>query len=219
MDRHEQEQQSEDGHGAGKPHLLALCLLSLLALLTLSVLLASQSALGSTNLLTNPGFENGTSDWQPSYVITFTTSTLHVHSGEWAASLNSSGPAGGEIYISQDVDVVPGAAITLTGWVYKDERMFDRACLRIDWRNLQWPAVQDCLETNDDLYRLITVTAATAPTDTARIMALAIISEPTPPNPVYFDDLSLTSSVEATPTPTLPGTPFYLPLAVKNYPS
>jgi len=214
MDGHEQDRQSEDGHAAGKPHLLSLCLLSLTALLALSVLLASYSALGSTNLLSNAGFENGTSNWQPSFDITFTTSTQHVHSGEFAASLNKSGPIG-EIYIFQDVDVVAGAAITLTGWVYKNELMFDRACLRIAWPGSQSPDVESCLEANDDLYRAITVTSATAPTDTARIMAVANISTRDPQEPVYFDDLSVTSNIPPTPTPMA----FYVPLVVKSYPS
>lgn len=217
MDRHEQDQQSEGGHGAGKPHLLALCLLSLTALLALSVLLASYSALGSTNLLSNPGFENGTSHWYPSYGITFTTSTLHVHSGQWAASLIKT-DTGGEIRIFQDVSVVAGAAYTLTGWIYDDDAKYDQVCLRIRWRASDWlGAVQDCLEGEYDFYRPITLSSVIAPPDavTARIMAVADISTVSPQEPVYFDDLSFTSNIPPTPTPMA----FYLPLVVKSYPS
>ena len=217
MDRHEQDRQSEDGHAAGKPHLLALCLLSLTALLALSVLLASYSALGSTNLLSNPGFENGTSNWQPSFDITFTTSTQHVHSGEFAASLYKSGTIG-EIWIRQDVSVVPSAAYTLTGWVYNDDAKYDQVCLRIRWRASDWlGAVQDCLEGDYDFYRAITLPSVIAPPDavTARIMAVADISTASPQEPVYFDDLSFTSNIPPTPTPMA----FYVPLVVKSYPS
>lgn len=217
MDRHEQDRQSEDGHGAGKPHLLALCLLSLLALLTLSLVLAASTALESANLLTNGGFEDGTEGWTASSVATFVTVTDPVSSGNWAASLYKSGTIG-EIWIRQDVSVLPSAAYTLTGWIYDDDAKYDQVCLRIRWRASDWlGAVQDCLEGDYDFYRAITLPSVIAPPDavTARIMAVADISTASPQEPVYFDDLSFTSNIPPTPTPMA----FYVPLVVKSYPS
>jgi hypothetical protein len=218
MDGHAQGHQSEEGHMPRKSHLLALCLLCLTGFLTLSVLLASQGALGSTNLLQNPGFESGTADWYPLTGITFTTSTLHVHSGQWAAELNKSGTMG-EIWIWQNVSVVPSAAYTVTGWVYEDDPKFDKSCLRITWPgSTSSDSVEACLGGDYGDYRPITLASVIAPTDavTARIWVVADIGEPNPSIPVYFDDLSLTSSVLPTPTPV--GTPFYVPMVVKNYP-
>lgn len=219
MNGHERDQQSEDDHETRKRRLLALCLLIPLALLTLSVLLASQSALGSTNLLSNGGFESGTSNWQPSYEygITFTTSISPVHSGQWAASLISTDPSG-EIWIRQDVSVVPSATYTLTGWVYMDDANFAQACLRIRWRGTEWlDSVQTCLYGQNDFYRPITLGSVIPPSDTvtARIMAVAEIGPTGPQEPVYFDDLSFTSDIPPTPTPIA----FYVPLVVKNYAS
>jgi hypothetical protein len=219
MNGHERDQQSEDDHKTRRPRLLALCLLIPLALLTLSVLLASQSALGSTNLLSNGGFESGTSDWQPSHTlgITFTTSTVHVHSGQWAASLIRI-DTGGEIWIRQDISVVPSATYTLTGWVYMDDANFAQACLRISWRATEeLDSVQTCLYGQNDFYRPITLGPVIPPSDTvtARIMAVGDINEASPSNPVYFDDLSFTSNIPPTPTPMA----FYVPLVVKNYAS
>jgi hypothetical protein len=218
MDGHAQGHQSEEDHMPRKVHLLALCLLCLTGFLTLSVLLASQGALGSTNPLQNPGFESGTADWYPSPDITFITSTLHVHSGQWAASLNKT-VTSGQIWIWQDVSVVPSATYTVTGWVYEDDPNFDKSCLRIAWPGSTWVgSVEACLDGDYGSYRPITLASVIAPPDaaTARIWAVAYIGEAVPSIPVYFDDLSLTSSVPPTPTPM--GTPFYVPMVVKNYP-
>lgn len=217
MNGHERDQQSEDDHKTRRPRLLALCLLIPLTLLTLSVLLASQSALGSTNLLSNGGFESGTSDWQPSYGISFTTSISPVRSGQWAASLIMTHTTG-EISIRQDVSVVPSATYTLTGWVYMDDSYFTNACLRISWRDTEeLDSVQTCLDGQNDFYRPITLGSVIPPSDTvtARIMAVAEIGTTGPQEPVYFDDLSFTSDIPPTPTPIA----FYVPLVVRNYPS
>lgn len=218
MNGHERDQPSGDGHKTRKPQLVAISLLVPLALLTLSALLASQSALGSTNLLSNEGFEDGTTDWVNSPHTTFITVTEPVTQGAWAASLNESG-AVEEIYIFQDVDVEAGATYTLTGWVYMNDDKFNEACLRIRWRGSVWiDRVQTCLEGKYGSYRPITVGSIIAPTDamTARIMALASIRD-APDEPVYFDDLTFTSNIEPTPTPTPMGTPYYVPLVVKSY--
>jgi hypothetical protein len=116
------------------------------------------------------------------------------------------------------VSVVPSATYTLTGWVYMDDANFAQACLRIRWRDTEGlDSVQTCLDGQNDYYRPITLGSVIPPSDTvtARIMAVGDISEPNPPSPVYFDDLSFTSNIPPTPTPMA----FYVPLVVKNYPS
>jgi hypothetical protein len=217
MKGHEQGQQTKEGHAASKPLLLGFSLLFPLVLLIFSLILASQGALGSTNLLTNGGFEDGTTGWTKFLAdVIFVTVTDPVHSGEWAASLNRK-HVPGEIWIYQNVDVVAGTTYTLTGWAYNNEPSFLQVCLRIKWLNSQYPDVESsCLDGLAAYYRPITVSSATAPPDatTARIMAVAEIADPNPPNPVYFDALSLTSNIPPTPTPI----PCYVPLLLKDYP-
>lgn len=218
MDHDERPHESGDGHGTRRPQLLALSVLFPVALLALSLLISSGNALGSTNVLKNGGFEDGTSYWYPSYGITFTTSTLHVRSGDGAASLVRDDTIG-EIWILQDMSVVPGATYTLTGWVYQNEPNVDQACLRIRWRGSDWlDTEQWCAPGQADYYRPFTSEPVMAPPDaiTARVLALADIGESGMQEPVYFDDLSFTSSLDPTPAPA--GTPFHVPLVLKHYP-
>lgn len=217
MDGHAQGHQSEEGRTPRRIPLLALCLLCLTTLLVLSVLLSTHRALAAANLIANPGFEDGIGNWQPLLGITFTTSTQHVRSGDWAAALSKSGTTG-LIWIFQDVSVVAGATYTLTGWVYQNDPKFDQACLRIRWRGSDWLNTQQwCVASPADYFRPITSEAVIAPVGaiTARVMAVADISEANPSIPVYFDDLCFTSSLDPPPTPM--GTPFYVPMVVKNY--
>jgi hypothetical protein len=180
-----------------KPVLLAVVLGFLLCLLMLSLATASSRILGAGDLLSNGDFEAGTSGWNVSYAATMVTVTTPVHSGNWAAGLNRSDTTG-EIRIYQDVSVWPGATYTLTGWVYKDEPRFQHALLRIEWRNSQSPDEESARITDDnDYYRPITVGPVIAPVGVsdARISAVAEIRTSAPENPIYFDDLSLTSSM------------------------
>jgi len=204
----------EDGHAARRALLLGLTLLFPLALLLLSLLLASQSALGSGGLLTNGGFEDGTTDWNQSPNVTFAI-TDFARSGNWAASLNRTDGVPGEIWIYQDVDLDAGTTYTLTGWAYNYEPSFNQVCLRINWLDSSSPDVQSCLDGLAADYRPITVGPTLAPPDTvtARIMARANVANSKPANPVCFDDLSFTSNIPPTPTPI----PYYVPLVLKDY--
>jgi len=153
---------------------------------------------GPGNLLVNGDFEEGTSRWSESYAATFLTVTAPVSSGGWAASLHKSGVAGEILYIRQDVQVIPGATYTLTGWIYKDEFAFEYALLRLDWRDSDGADLISPLITDDNpFYRHVTVGPVAAPPDAsiARISAVAKIHDPSPANPVYFDNLSLTSNM------------------------
>jgi hypothetical protein len=182
---------------SNKAAFLALALVSSLSLVMLSLSSASYAALGPSDLLTNGDFEAGTSSWSASYAATFYTVTSPVQSGSSAAALNRSETTG-EIRIYQDVSVVPGATYTLTGQIYKDESFFEYALLRIEWWNSQWPDLNSNKIFDDNpFYRAVTVGPTIAPPDasTARISAVAKIRTAGPENPMYFDDLSLTSNL------------------------
>jgi hypothetical protein len=176
----------------------------------LSFFLTLKTALGYDDLLGNGGFEQGTSAWTASYGATFITVTEPVSAGLWAAALNRSDTTG-EIYIQQEVDIVPGATYTLTGWIYKNEPRFDEACLRIKWVESGSPDLQKCLSGDNNFYRRITVGPTEAPEDASRakIRATADIRIPTHTNPIYFDELRLTSNMMPI---------GFLPLSLKNYP-
>jgi hypothetical protein len=175
----------------------------------LSFFLTLKTALGwDQNLLQNGGFEQGTSGWGASYGATFITVTDPVSSGNWAAALSDTT---GEIYIQQEVDIVPGATYTLTGWIYKKGPGFNEACLGIEWVESGSPDLQECVSGDNNYYRPVTVSIAAAPSDasSAMIVARADIRPTNLIIPVYFDELSLTSNM------TRIG---FLPLSLKNYP-
>jgi hypothetical protein len=198
--------QTAGGHRCGKIRLLALVLASALVSLTLSF----TSALGHEGYPLNGGFEAGTSHWNVSYGATFITVTEPVSSGTWAASLTISGTTG-EISIYQDVPIFAEATYTLTGWVYKDEVDYRRACLRMEWLPSTAVPSQKCLTADKDFYRPLTVGPVAAPAGATKVRIRAVGDTRTsnPLNPVYFDELSLKCSL----TPRL-----YSPLSLKNYP-
>jgi len=209
MDDHGAGQQ-RGGGGAKRWLVLSLAVVFGLAPVVLSFFLNLETALGYDNLLGNGGFEQGTSGWTTSPGATFITATDPVSSGNCAASLNRSGTTG-LIWAYQDVDIVPGATYTLTGWVYKDEDAYRYALLRIEW----WPTGSGMAESgqltdDNDFYRPMTVGPALAPQDVsrARIKLIADIRTPNPANPIFFDELSLTSTM-------MPKG--FLPLSLKSY--
>jgi hypothetical protein len=207
MDGRGRSHHSEGDQCSRKSRFLTIAIASALATLLLSLLL--NTALGQENLLSNGGFENGTSSWNTSYGATFVTVTEPVSSGLWAASLYRGGTTG-EIWIYQDVPVEPSATYTLTGWALKNESLFLRVCLRIEWPGSEAPPSEDCFSGDNDYYRAITVGPTLPPSDAsvARIKAVADIFGANPPSPVYFDELRFTSSMEPS---------GYFPLLLKNY--
>lgn len=199
--------------------IVCFCFFLLLALLLSPT---SGRASDGSNLLQNPGFEEGTDHWlsRPSAAAFVVTDTMeYVHSGTWAASLNRTDAVTGQIYISQDVDVVGGAFYTLTGWAYKDSANFQSVYLRIEWRDAALQIVSEVdshlLTDNEDAYHLLCIprecdgTGEQAPNNAvkARIKCVAHIQEPNPATPVFFDDLRF----------TFQGSKVCLPLVVKNH--
>jgi len=173
-----------------------------------------------SNLLQNPGFEEGTTGWDVDHDTTqFVTATEPVHSGTWAASLNRTDGVPGQIYIYQDVEgIIGGMPYTLSGWATSNSN-FWWVKLRIDWRNAsgsvgRW-VDSDALTGDEEEFQLLTIPkegegeSVRAPPDAtiARIKCMASIQNPSPATPVFFDELSF----------TFQGWKVYVPRVVKNY--
>ena len=208
MDDHVAGQQSGGGGGSKRCLVLTLAVVLGLAPVALSFFLTLKTALGYDNLLGNGGFEQGTSGWTASFGATLITVTEPVSSGNWAAALSDTT---GEVRIYQVVPVFPGATYTLTGWIYKDEPGFKRACLRVEWVASGSPDVEKCIYDDNDFYRSVTVGPTDAPlyATSAKIEGMAEIRTSPVTNPIYFDELSLTSNMMPI---------GFIPLCLKNYP-
>jgi hypothetical protein len=206
MDDHGAGQQSGGG-GSKRWLVLTWAVVLGLAPVAVSFFLTLETALGYDNLLGNGGFEHGTSGWTASTGATFITVTEPVSSGNWAAAISGTI---GSIWIYQDMEIIPGATYTLTGSIYKNEPRFDEACLRIKWLASGSPDLQKCLSDDNDFYRPITLGPTEAPLDatSAKIECVAVIRTSPLTNPIYFDELSLTSSM-------MPNG--FFPLSLKNY--
>jgi hypothetical protein len=83
-------------------------------------------------------------------------------------------------------------------------------CLRIRWVGSDSPDLKDCLSDDRDFYRPITLGPADAPLDatSAKIEGVAVIRTSPLTNPIYFDELRLTSTM-------MPNG--FFPLSLKNY--
>jgi hypothetical protein len=209
MDDHGAGQQSGGGGRSKRCRFLTLAVVLGLAPVALSFFLTLKTALGyDQNLLQNGGFEQGTSGWTASWGANLITVTDPVSSGNWAAAISGTT---GSIWIYQDVVVVPGATYTLTGLIHKYERRFHQACLGIEWLESGSPDLQECLYDDHDFYLPLTVSIEAAPSyaTRARIKARAYIRTANPANPIYFDELSLTSNMMPV---------AFIPLCLKNYP-
>ncbi|MCJ7668558.1 MAG: hypothetical protein MUP04_09845 [Anaerolineae bacterium] len=187
------------------------------SLLLLAALLSPYPGRASSgsNLLQNPGFEEGTEGWLADSPTTteFITVTQPVHSGDWAASLNRTDGVPGQIYIYQDVQgIIGGMAYTLGGYAYKNDQNFGWVKLRLDWRDSSGSllTVDSPLLTEDQpAYQVLSTGSVLAPANAtvARVEGVAYIVSSNPQTPVFFDDLSF----------TFQGSQVYLPLVVKNY--
>lgn len=183
----------------------------------------SGRASGGSNLLRNPGFEEGTEGWLSSpsaatFVVTNTSK--YVHNGTWAASLNRTDGVMSPIYISQDVEVVGDGLYTLSGWAYKNDSGFSYVKLQIEWRDASaeiYNVDSHILTDDEDAYHRLCIPrecngdGVQAPDEAvkARIKCVADIREPNPETPVFFDDLSFTFQGLSSKV--------YLPLVVRNY--
>jgi len=182
---------------------------ALLALWGLGLALSGGEAQAGTQLLQNPGFEQGTVAWSRwPYEATFDVVASPVHGGARAARLNKGTP--GSAYIYQDVAVSPGNTYALSGWgrLNAPEVLYLR--LQVEWRNASGQVLrtdQTTLTSASAVYQPMSLGRQTAPPGaaTARVQAYAYFAAPNPANPPLFDDLSFT--LEPPPTPTRTSTP------------
>lgn len=195
---------------------LVVSLILLVFSLPLVVLASSppEQTSGDSNLLQNPGFEEGINFWRPGHSTTqFDTDTEFVNSGQRAASLNKFDGAPCEISIEQDVEgIIGGMPYALSGWAYENSPNFNWVMLRIEW----WSSSKNLSKTDSQWlsdeasYQLLSIDSAVAPSDAtrARIKCIGYIQEPVPDSTaVFFDDLSF----------TFQGSQMYLPLVVKKH--
>src|SRR2546430_13267366 len=91
---------------------LQLISLGLAGLLAGGVLVTAQLASAATNLVANPGFESGLSNWTCSGGSAV-SSPVHSGTGALSGAVSNSDTA----QCTQDVAVVSGAQYTLTAWV------------------------------------------------------------------------------------------------------
>ena len=129
-----------------------------------------------TQLLTNPGFEQGTVGWFPwPNDASFTVISSPVHGGRRAARLNKDS-APGPAHIYQDVTASPGQFYTLSGPSVSYVR------LRVEWRDADGQVLRTdeaTLGGSSPAYRFITSGLRQAPSGTAaaRVQAYAYFAK------------------------------------------
>lgn len=187
-----------------------------LAKIFLSFLLASAIFLFcpekvlAENLLSNPGFEDGTSSWSKNGGVLEQASTP-VHGGNYSASLTSTTISTKWIY--QIISVTGGTSYVFSGYILKNEENVSSACLRIAWyassdgsgSELNHVDSTEILEDNGPDFRYLTTDIVMVPDDanSARIKGVSAFNS-TAEATVYFDDFSFeeTTLSPITPTPT-----------------
>ncbi len=177
---------------------------------SLGLLFSATYAAG--NLLANPGFESGTTNWTKSQSANFTFATVFspVHGGSAAAALTSTSTTSKNIY--QNIRVTASSNYTFSGWAYKGDTNTNLLRLRIAWY-----AAADCsgsqLSTVDSTgtvttsgsWQSLTTGSVIAPATANCAQARAMLDPASATSATsYFDDLSFVSdSPTSTPTNTL----------------
>jgi DNA/RNA endonuclease YhcR with UshA esterase domain len=183
-------------------------------LATASLWFSAPRVIAATNLLTNPGFEGGTTGWSVNFsTATFSVVTTTVYAGSYAAALTSNSTS--IKFISQTVaGIHPGSNYSFSGYGYIADSNVQRIYLRVAWYS-----TADCsgsqISTTDSTaittigsYQPLTATARTAPPSAfcARIRA-SLDPVGAAPATAFFDDLSFTLDPAPTPTFTPSSTP------------
>ncbi|NOZ04789.1 MAG: hypothetical protein GXP41_00330, partial [Chloroflexi bacterium] len=177
----------------------------------------------SANLLTNAGFENGTTGWsyKPS-TATFAITSTQPHSGSAAAYVTKI-QAKGYAYAYQDVAVTAGSSYSLRGWAVLNDPAITHVRLRIEWRDshgkIARPEVS--LDQHQSEYQQLSLLNQVAPAGAiiARIECYAYFSRANPVIPAMFDDISFVEEIPvaptatATPSPTATASPTRSPTA------
>jgi len=168
----------------------------------LSFMAASPCCIGAMNLLTDPGFENGTTStnsiggWFLYNNATF--SQDYSHTGAWSVKV----ACDDQDYSWRDdaIQSVPatnGVACWVSGWVYVPKQLSFNAvgALRVNFigTNNTWILLEPFLGVTSAVGQWTYASALyIAPPDTTYIEVMAELWEGSPGDVVYFDDLQIT---------------------------
>jgi hypothetical protein len=162
----------------------------------------------AANLLTNPGFEDGTTGWSK-YGGDLQTTSSQIHSGSISASLVSITQSTKWIY--QIVSITGGLAYTLSGYGLKNDSIISSVLFRIAWYSssdgsgseLKHNDSDFSLTDNDSNYKLLSTGSIVAPDDanSARVKAVASFASGSQAY-ANFDDINFEQTALPTPVPT-----------------
>ena len=186
--------------------------LPVIAIATVAMVIAAISErAGGAQLLTNPGFEDGTAGWTSIDAEIYPSN--RARSGAGALEIYSPGfEANPDVY--QWLPVQPAGTYEFSGWVIKDDPNADRVTLRISWFTDKDELVSswdsDWLTGSASEYRFVTTATHVAPLNaaTARVsVGVATVG----PGSVWLDDFSLEGPDPEAVTPTASITPTVAP--------
>lgn len=148
----------------------------------------------ANNLIPDPGFEAGVTDWFASGG-TITQSSTQKHSGSFAARIVPDGS--GQVYAQSGlVPVTPGVQLTAAGWVWFTTAVTSSFAMSVNW----FDASEDYLSTSSVFVSVPAATwtqasnTFTAPAGAAYAALVPLLGGTPPASQVwYVDDVSLTS--------------------------
>ncbi len=198
--------------------------LAILLAFTLLAGLAAQTP--PTNLLTDPGFESGTTDhWTASPGTTqFSITQTHVFSGQFAAAVGSDGSTSTKAMV-QTVPISGGTDYLLAGMVLKNDPAAKLARLRVGWYAADGCAgsqlsTADTPKLTADSPDFAPLAATVTAPATARCAEIRAQIQPLDSRPavVFFDDILFASAPVIPPTPTpVPAPPVALKITEALY--
>ena len=165
---------------------------------------ANAQPVGNPNLLSDPGFESGTSvpssmgGWWAYLHATF--SQTYQHSGAWSMETYYSGN-GFQGFSVQKVAATPGVTYSLTGWAFTPNTLGSSSSVGfvtlafLDVNGLLiGPILTSPMLNNASPANIWTQLSlsGTAPANTVSMIAETMLLNSGPGDAVYFDDLSLT---------------------------
>jgi len=166
----------------------------------------------ATNLLNNPGFEEGVSPWEK-YGGEVAQDISNVRSGSAAAKLTSTTDS--TKWIFQIIPVTGGTPYVFSGYGIKNDPNVSSVFLRIIWysttdgnNSISDVDSTSSLTDNSSEYRFLSTGAVKAPDNahSVGVKGMAAFSSKTQAS-VYFDDFTFEETVLPTPTPTPTNTP------------
>ena len=165
----------------------------------------------ATNLLTNPGFEEGINNWSltPS-TATFSATLSFKHGGDYGAFLTKE-ESSSWAYFNQKVPVEADKYYQMSGWVLVNDGLINNVKLRFYWLDsseakISSTPVEIVLSDKDSSFQFLQTEFAIAPAGAqfADVQGYINLDQKNPPNPVIFDDLVFEQVPSPTPTTPVP---------------